>query len=190
MVQPTPPLCLSFLLAQPGICSSHTHLMQMPKLRNRERERESRRLCLLRKRSAASSAGLLKQGVCVREKARRVLHWEKSAFEEEKNRKLVERRIFCSYSNFFSLQRIVGTFFVRKKESIKGRVFFQTDEAVWRGLACTETLGCMRAPWVSVSKPNFFLDLLRKVYLLDFSFYSFTFALLYSWLLALLLWGD
>lgn len=50
--------------------------------------------------------------VCVREKARRVLHWEKSAFER------VERRIFCSYYTFFSLQRIVGSFFGRKKERV------------------------------------------------------------------------
>lgn len=35
----SPSLYLSFSLAQPEICSSHTHLMQMPKFRNRERER-------------------------------------------------------------------------------------------------------------------------------------------------------
>lgn len=112
---PSPSLCLSFLLAQPGICSSHTHLMQMPKLRIRERE--SRRLCLLRKLSAASSASLLKQGVCVcaRERARRVLHWEKSAFEEEKNRERGERRVFCT---FFSLQLHGASFFARKRERV------------------------------------------------------------------------
>lgn len=56
--------------------------------------------------------------VCVREKARRVLHWEKSAFEEEKNRERVERRIFCSYYTFFSLQRIAGSIFARRKERV------------------------------------------------------------------------
>lgn len=109
---PSPSLCLSFLLAQPGICSSHTHLMQMPKLRIRERE--SRRLCLLRKLSAASSAGLLKQGVCVCARER-VLHWEKSAFEEEKNREWGERRVFWT---FFSPQLHVGSFFERERERV------------------------------------------------------------------------
>lgn len=110
-----------------------THTLCKCQSSETERERESRRLCLLRKLSAASSAGLLKQGVrvCVcahrhtqsdlsgRERARRVLHWEKSAFEQEKNG---ERRTFCFYCTFFSLQLHVGSFFARKKERKRERV--------------------------------------------------------------------
>lgn len=121
MVQPTPPLCLSFLLAQPGICSSHTHLMQMPKLRNRERERVGGFVYL------GSWVQLVLQAysnkVCVREKARRreKCIWRR---KEQRTKIWVERRIFCSYHTFLSFQRIVGSFFARKKrESIKGRVF-------------------------------------------------------------------
>lgn len=121
--------------------------MQMPKLRIRERE--SRRLCLLRKLSAASSAGLLKQGVCVcaREREQEEFCTEKSAFEEEKNRERGEKSIL----NLFLASTACGFLFCQKKqrerESIKGRgVFFQTDEAVWRGLACAEMLGCIHTP--------------------------------------------
>lgn len=193
---PSPSLCLSFLLAQPGICSSHTHLMQMPKLRIRERE--SRRLCLLRKLSAASSAGLLKQGVCVCARESFALR-EKCIWRREEQR----MRWKTSILNLFLASTACGfLFWERERESqLKEEEFFQTDEAVWRGLACTETLGCIHTPgeflflnptsfWTFWGKFNIWPFFFFFLGLVLFLFFNLTFYVPCSWLLALLLWSD
>lgn len=68
MVQPIPPhppsVCHSRSLSLGFAPPTHTLCKCQSSETERERE-ESRRLCLLRKLSTASSASLLKQGVCV-----------------------------------------------------------------------------------------------------------------------------
>lgn len=128
--------------------------MQMAKLRNRERE--SRRLCLLRKPSAASSAALLKQGVCAC--ARTQTHLQSDLSDEREKRVLRRKRlrtarlrrkrwrnILFLLQHFFPPSACVHSVFLENKEiQLKEDIFSsQTDEAVWRGLACTDaTPGC------------------------------------------------